>query len=164
MKPTPYGMTAEMYQAFLSACRAAGIKPPRIVQTIGNAPASAGFHAKDGFIAKRPYCAAVDLSVKSFFGLIGYKDKTIKWFLWHLALHGFVAWYRYRGPFTFNRHIHMVYVGVPMKPQLRRQVHDFLNGRTGLAGHALEPYWTAPQAADETLKRLYLKANPPEGL
>lgn len=152
-------MTDEMYAAFLAACRDAGIKP-RIVQTIGDAKASAGFHAQDGTLGGRPYTCAVDLSVKSFYGLTGYRDKTIRWFLFCLARRGFIAFYRYRGSFAFNRHIHMVYVGHPMKPQLQRQCRDFWNGRDGLAGHGAEPYWTAPQSVDALLKQLFHKSNP----
>jgi len=48
-----------------NALRAAGVTASRIVQTIGNAPASAGYHLADGSVNGHPYTAAVDLSVKN---------------------------------------------------------------------------------------------------
>lgn len=148
-----------MFEAFLKACSEAGIKPPKIMQTIGNAKASAGYHARDGLFNGRPYCCAVDLSVRSFFGATGYNEKQIKWLLWHLARNGFVGWYRYRGSFQFNRHLHIVYVGHPMKAQLRAQVFSFLDDRNGLAGNAKEPFWTAPADCDAELRQMFLKSN-----
>ena len=161
----PKGMTRVAYASFLLACHDAGIHPPRIVQTMTGAlgrrvKASAGTHDKDGTFEGEAYSCAVDLSVRSFWGLHGYDDKDIKWLLWHLSKNGFVAWYRHTGSFAFNRHIHAVFVGLEMKLILQEQVRDFLNGRTGLVGHAHEGYWTAPADCDAVLKARFLRANP----
>ena len=43
--------------------RAAGVSSSRIMQTIGNAAASAGTHARDGYVNGQPYSAATDISI-----------------------------------------------------------------------------------------------------
>ena len=45
------------------ALRACGVASWRLTQTIGNAAASAGTHAKDGSVNGNPYSAATDISV-----------------------------------------------------------------------------------------------------
>lgn len=156
----PYGMHPLAFQDYLLACKAAGLKPPRIVQAIGNAKASAGYHAKDGTYKGFDYTTAVDLSVRGFLGVGGYNEKQIKWLLYNMALRGFAGWYRYRKPFNTNRHIHAVYVKLHMKSQLQRQVADFLRDRDGLASHGREVFWTAPPSVDERLKAQFLLSNP----
>ncbi len=106
----------------------------RLGQTIGNAPASAGTHAQDGTECGHPYCAATDLHVSD----LGFDE--VRKLLGELADHGFAAFFRRPGfdhwP-SFNAlHIHAVYAGIPMKPALQGQVHDWLHGRNGLASHA----------------------------
>ena len=151
-------------EALKRAQEAAGLKPV-VTQTLGNAPDSNGFHAKDGTYtsasgAQVDYCAAVDFSVVQ--KALRLRDNTkiamdeihIKWWLQKLAENGFVAWYRYQAAFD-TPHIHAVYVGCKMKPQLRSQVKDFLADRTGLAGHAHEEFWTASAGIDAQLKALF---------
>jgi len=150
--------------AWKQACDDAGIRPI-ITQTYGQAPDSKGVHAPDGTYKDSNgkeifYTAALDLSVKQAAtrlrdgGKLTMGEKQIKWFLYCLAKNGFVAWYRYQGAFAV-KHIHAIYVGVPMKDALRSQVRDFLNDRTGLKGHARETFWTADSELDSELRRLF---------
>ncbi len=159
----PYGMAPAAFNAFkLSADGAAIdlIQHPkgRLTQTIGNAKASAGFHARDGFVsvgnARVPYCAAVDLSV------LWLTTAQIKSWLSYLAWWGFAAWYRpWYSSGKPNFHIHGVYAGLPMKDELDDQTHDFLNNRTGLVGHALEKFYTAGPEQDAYIRALWLWSN-----
>ena len=156
-------------KAWDAACKQANLRPV-VTQTQGNAKASAGYHASDGTYRTesgtvQSYCAAVDVSVNQMAVRLSDGKKIrmdeahVKWFLHCLAQNGFVAWYRYKGSFKDNKHIHGVYCGVPMKPQLRGQVKDFLNDRTGLAGHGVETFWTADSATDAKLRALFEKYN-----
>lgn len=153
----PWGMAKPAFDAYIAACFAAKVSPDRVVQTIGDAKASAGTHAKDGTLHGEAYCAAVDLSVRRMS-----KDQ-IRTLLEKLADNGFVAWYRYRLSFIGNKHIHAIYVGLPMKESLRRQVKDYLNGRDGLACHLLEQFWTAPDSTDRKLAKTFALSNPEYG-
>jgi hypothetical protein len=155
------------HRAYVRAFRDSGLAPFRIVQTATGAigrrvVASAGTHDSDGFLSieGESYAAAVDLSVWRVRGVTRWDEARIKWALYNLADEGFAAWYRYRDSFKENRHIHAVYCGVQMKSQCQMQVIDFLNDRTGLQGHAAEPFWTAPQSVDLRIERLFLLHNP----
>lgn len=161
----PRGMTPAQFDSFIRACFYAKINPEktsegtrRVVQTIGNAPASAGYHAQDGTVTsngtKIPYCAAADFSVR------GLTAAQIKKWLQELARQGWCGWYRFEGSFKNNRHVHAVFVGVHMKPQLVAQVIDFLNDRNGLVGHAHETFYTAPTELDRPLAHAFVRANP----
>lgn len=127
--------------------RCAGVPASRITQTIGSAPASAGTHARDGYVNGQPYGAATDLSTR------GLSTSEIRALLGRLANQGFVAWYRWPGhdgwPSSEAPHIHAVYVGCAMKSSLRAQVSDWLVGRNGLASHTTYTFytWTAAQRA-----------------
>ncbi len=135
------------------ALRRLGISSNRIMQTIGNAPASAGTHApepgSDGGPAYRvqgnTYCAAVDLRSKDLSG------SEIRDLLEGLAREGFAAWQRQPGrdgwPEDEVVHIHAVYAGCPMKRVLRRQVQDFLEGKNGLASHRDYEYFSPSKEA-----------------
>jgi hypothetical protein len=150
----PKGMHETAFKAYIRACFLAGIDPSgRVMQTIGNAPASAGFHARDGVLDGQSYCAAVDLRTRDL------TRKQIKALLKHLAYVGFACWYRFEGSFSNNEHIHAVYAALPMKPQLQRQVIDFLNNRDGLASHAQETFYTAPPATDAIIRAMFIHAN-----
>ena len=115
------------------ALRAAGVAGWRITQTIGNAPASAGYHAADGSVNGRTYCAAVDLSTS------GLTETQIHNLLEKLAKVGFAVWYRKDGRDGWRgaNHIHAVYANSKMKAQLRAQVRSWLDGRTGLVGNGV---------------------------
>lgn len=157
----PYGFLPSAFTAYILACYKAGIDPNRVVQCIGNAPASAGYHARDGIVldngVPRAYCAATDVSVR------GLSDAQIHELVEQLSRQGFAAWYRYRGSFANNRHIHFVFAGCKMKSQLRGQVHDFLAGRDGLAGHQWEEYFTPTTQMDDYIRAQFLKYNPANG-
>jgi hypothetical protein len=144
---------------------------PRIVQTLGDAKDSGGFHLRDGSylngLVKRnvDYCAAIDFSVIQKARRISDQAGItmdaghIKWFLHILSLNGFVAWYRRKSQGFAGEHIHAIYVGVPMKPQLQRQVKDYLAGLDGLAHHRQETFWRADDTADAALRVLFEKHN-----
>ncbi len=127
--------------------RCLGVASWRITQTIGNAAASAGTHARDGYVNGQPYSAATDLSVR------GLSAADIRTLLSRLASHGFAAWYRWPGhdgwPSSESPHIHAIFVGAFMKDSLRAQVRDWLVGRNGLASHTTYTFttWTAAQRA-----------------
>lgn len=127
--------------------RAAGVSASRIMQTIGNAPASAGTHAQDGTVNGHPYSAATDISVS------GLSTTQIKNLLSKLAKVGFGAWYRNPGhdgwPSSEVRHIHAVYANCKMKSSLRSQVRSWLVGRNGLVSNTLYSFyhWSASDRA-----------------
>lgn len=157
----PYGFHPAAFQGYVLACYKSGVDPDRISQTIGNAPASKGTHARDNYALvkgiPRPYSAATDISVR------GLDESKIKILLEQLARQGFIAWYRHTGSFAAHPHIHMVWAGCRMKRMLRDQFHDFVNGRTGLVGHGQEEFWTPTVQMDNYLRAQFFKFNPVNG-
>ncbi|UJR84763.1 hypothetical protein [Sandaracinus amylolyticus] len=133
--------------------RCAGITADRITQTIGDAAASAGFHASDGTVDGMAYTAAIDLRTRDM------SESEIRALLERLGTHGFAAWYRKPGsddwPSNQAPHIHAVFAGVPMKSVLRSQVRDFLLGRNGLSTHDPYGFWRPSAAILETVRLLY---------
>lgn len=128
--------------------RAAGVSAGRIMQTIGNAAASAGTHATDGYVNGHPYSAATDISV------YGLSQTQIANLLERLAKVGFAAWYRhsgYDGWYGVN-HIHAVYANCLMKSSLRSQVRSWLAGRNGLVSNTIYHFHTFSAAAKATVK------------
>jgi len=123
----PYGMAPVAFDAYVRACYRTGIHPNRIGQTIGDHPDSVGYHKRDGVVTvkrvKYDYCAAVDLGVPDL------TSDKINHFLHELTLQGFACWYRHGGKWSGKEHIHAVYALLPMKPQLRGQVNQFLSER-----------------------------------
>lgn len=154
----PNGMAPAAFDSYIRACFYAEVSPQRISQTIGNAPASAGYHARDGYAVEGgklvAYCAAVDLRVYDL------NTSQIRALLIELATQGFAAWYRHEGGFSNNRHIHAIFAGLKMKRQLRAQVVDFLNDRNGLTNHDSEKFYTAPAALDAPIRDALNRANP----
>jgi hypothetical protein len=136
--------------------RCAGITATDISQTIGGAPASAGYHLQDGTSMGLAYCAATDIRTR------GMTEAAIRTLLDQLALNGFAAWYRKPGadgwPSSEAPHIHAVFAGVVMKTQLRGQVRDWLLGLNGLASHTAYRFWT-PSAAARSIVRLLFSRN-----
>lgn len=132
------------------ALRAAGVSASRITQTIGNAAASAGTHAKDGSVNGHAYSAATDISVS------GLSNTQIKNLLSKLAKVGFAAWFRWPGhdgwPSSEARHIHAVYANSKMKSSLRSQVRSWLVGRNGLVSNTLYTFYKW-SSADRTVVR-----------
>jgi hypothetical protein len=136
--------------------RCAGVNDPdRVTQTIGNAAASAGYHAEDGRVAGEPYCAAVDLRTRDL------TRQEITDLLVRLGENGFAAWYRWPGhdgwPADEAPHIHAVFAGVPMKNALEGQVEDFLVGLNGLASHNHYSFWEAPRAILDIIRLLFAR-------
>jgi hypothetical protein len=137
--------------------RCIGVGASEISQTIGSAPASAGYHAKDGTASGQPYTAAVDIRT------VGRSESQIRTLLSNLGKQGFAAWYRKPGsdgwPSSEAPHIHAVYAGCPMKAELDGQVKDFRAGLNGLASHSRYTFWVAPQALRDAVYSLWNKHN-----
>lgn len=125
------------------ALRAAGVSASRIMQTIGNAAASAGTHAQDGTFQGHPYSAATDISVS------GLSQTQIANLLEKLAKVGFAAWYRHTGHDGWSgvNHIHAVYANCLMKSSLRSQVRSWLAGRNGLVSNTIYQFHHFSSAA-----------------
>lgn len=135
--------------------RCAGVTADRITQTIGNAAASAGYHAADGNAEGEPYCAAVDLRTRDL------ENADIRALLLRLGENGFAAWYRQPGhdgwPADEAPHIHAVFAGVPMKNALEGQIEDFLDGLNGLASHGHYGFWEAPERVLDRIRLLFAR-------
>lgn len=123
----PEGMAPAAFQAFMRACRDTDISPARIGQTMGDHPASVGYHKRDGVLIvdgqRIEYSAAVDLGGNDL------DRATLNRFLVNLTKQGFACWYREKGHWKGREHIHAVYAQLPMKYQLRDQVRQFLRER-----------------------------------
>jgi hypothetical protein len=137
------------------ALRAAGVAAWRITQTIGNAPASAGYHAQDGTANGHPYTAAVDLSVS------GLTTTQIHNLLERLAKVGYAAWYRRNGSdgWVGANHIHAVYANCKMKSQLRAQVRSWLVGRNGLVSNTIYRFHTFSGLAKSVVKSKFAQSS-----
>jgi len=151
----PYGMAPSTFEKYQKACGAANINPNRVSQTIGDAPASNGFHAQDGTVLYNgkqvPYCASVDL------GDNGLTHKQIKGWLVALAARDIYGWFR---DWENNTHLHVVDSALEMKEGLFLQGVDYLNDRNGLKGHAKETFYTAPPEYDRSIARELKRSNP----
>lgn len=137
------------------ALRAAGVAAWRITQTIGNAPASAGYHAQDGTVNGRAYTAAVDLSVS------GLTTTQIHNLLERLAKVGYAGWYRKSGSdgWVGANHIHAVYANCKMKTQLRSQVRSWLVGRNGLVSNTRYNFHTFSALAKSVVKSKFAQSS-----
>lgn len=123
----PPGMAPAAFDGFIRACAQSGINPNRIGQTIGDHPRSVGYHKRDGTLVVRgekiDYCAATDI------GVWGLTPLQTSRFCVALGRQGFAPFYRHGPKWTNGEHIHAIYALLPMKPQLRGQVREFLNKR-----------------------------------
>ncbi len=137
--------------------RCAGVTAARITQTIGNAAASAGTHARDGYVGSAPYSAATDISVR------GLSATDIRGLLSRMANQGFAGWYRWPGhdgwPSSEAPHIHAIYVGARMKSSLQSQVRDWLVGRNGLVSHTTYTFYTWTAAQRSTIRAVFERYN-----
>jgi hypothetical protein len=142
-----------MFPAASDAYRTLGLSASRITQTIGNAAASAGYHARDGYANGQPYTAATDISTR------GLSRTFIRRLLERMGRVGFAAFYRWPGhdgwPSSEVPHIHANYAGCKMKSQLRGQVTDWLNGRNGLSGHGRYTFFTPSTTAKNKVRNLF---------
>jgi hypothetical protein len=148
--PAPYAALLKwgLHPRASDAFRAAGVSAGRIMQTIGNAAASAGTHKTDGYVNGQPYSAATDISVS------GLSQTQIRNLLEKLAKVGFAAWYRQNGHDGWSgvNHIHAVYANCKMKSSLRSQVRSWLAGRNGLVSNTIYHFHTWSAAAKATVK------------
>jgi hypothetical protein len=123
----PWGMAPEAFRAYTRACNNAGVHPWRIGQTIGDHPRSVGYHKSDGFIEedgrRYEYTAAIDL------GALDMSDAKRERFMERLAEQGFASFWRSGPNWKGGEHIHAIYCLIPMKPQLRGQVLEWLDSR-----------------------------------
>lgn len=162
---TTQAMMSHMCQSARDVFKAAGIDSSRIVQTEGDAPASAGTHGPDGTEHGISYSCAIDLSVKHPTRLTVTEIDTV---LTTMATHGFVGWYRNTGhdgwPASDGEHMHFVFVDppTPMKIALQEQVHDWCHNpiRTGLVGHTDYQFWQPSPALVQSIRTLFLAHNP----
>src|SRR6185503_17656298 len=157
------GMQVHEWEAYLAACAEANVSPDRIIQVVGNAPASQGYHLPDGQFTNsnghlEDYTAALDLSVKHPNGHLS--TAQIKKLLDCLAKRGFIGWYR---PWGDNEHIHVVYCGLPMKKKLRDKVHDWLKYLDGLVEHGYDGFVLPTTAEMNFCRALFLAHNPANG-
>lgn len=138
-----------------------GVTSSRVTQTIGGAPASAGYHLKDGTVNGTDYCAATDVRT------IGLSEAQIRSLLENMARLGLTGWYRKPGfdgwPSSESPHIHVVFAAAPMKSQLDAQVEDWLVGRNGLTSHSTYQFYTWSSTAKTAVQRLLGRAAPPVG-
>jgi hypothetical protein len=138
------------------AFRAAGVASWRIMQTIGNAAASAGTHRQDGTVNGHPYCAATDISVR------GLSHAQIRNLLERLGRVGFAAWFRWPGhdhwPSGSAPHIHAVYANARMKSMLRSQVRSWLVGRNGLAYNQTYAFYRWSATAKSTVRHKFAQS------
>lgn len=129
----------------------------RITQTIGSAAASAGTHAQDGVADGHAYSAATDLSI------LGMSDAQVATLLEQLTRVGFVPYYRKPGfdgwPASEARHVHVIWVGAPMKASLRAQVRDWHVGKNALASHTTYTFKTWSQCWRDSIWARYLTKN-----
>jgi hypothetical protein len=146
-------LTSGLHPEASDRLRCAGVTAERISQTIGSAPASAGYHAADGTVDGMPYTAAVDLRTRDL------SETEIRALLVRLGENGFAAWYRKPGsdgwPASEAPHIHAVFAGVVMKSALRGQVRDFLAGLNGLASHTTYRFWPPPTPIRDLVRLLF---------
>ncbi len=123
----PFGMAPVAFDGFIRACLKAGVHPNRIGQTIGDHPLSVGYHKRDGTLdmegRKIDYCAAVDL------GSVDLTPAQVSRFCIALAGQGFASFHRNGPKWKGGEHIHAIYALIPMKPQLRFQVREWLQAR-----------------------------------
>ncbi len=130
----------------------------RITQTIGNAAASAGTHAKDGVADGHAYSAATDLSIS------GLSEAQVMALLDQLTAVGFIAYYRKPGsdgwPSNQARHLHVLWAGAPMKRILRDQARDWHVNKNGLASHTTYKFKTWTPCWHDSIWTRYLTKNP----
>ena len=146
--PHPSGNTtakleaSELLPQTLAAIDAAGIKRSKIVQAIGDAPASWGTHYADGYYHKQLYGSAFDISVRGM--TVVRQNATVR----ALREQGIAAWRRSSDE-GFSPHIHAIDPITPNhvfsairldKFHQLKQYQQGLNGMTsGRDHHVLEP-------------------------
>jgi hypothetical protein len=127
----------------------------RITQGINHLPERGNVHDTDGTVSGKAYTGAADISVRCL------TQAQIKSLLAGLADLGFAAWYRKAGQDGWSGppHIHAVWAGCRLKPVLREQVEDWLEGRNGLSSNKPYQFWQASPETKETVGKLYRASN-----
>lgn len=155
------GMLPDALAAYRDASGAARIDIEsrddlRLVQLIGLAAASAGYHKPEGTHNGLPYTTAADCSVR---GLTNTQQAT---WIDELCMAGFIPFKR---NWPGNEHIHMNWAGAPMKAQLDMQNEDFFAGRDGLVGHRrIDQEWWYPELeARKIPEAMFRISNPRNG-
>jgi hypothetical protein len=127
----------------------------RITQGINHSSERGNVHDTDVTVNGKPYTGAVDISVRCL------TQGQIKSLLDGLAKLGFAAWYRKAGQDGWSGppHIHAVWAGCRLKPVLRAQVEDWLDGRNGLPSNQPYQFWQASPEGIENVRKLYRAFN-----
>src|SRR5712691_5649719 len=127
----------------------------RITQGINHSLERGNVHDTDVTVNGKPYTGAVDISVRCL------TQAQIKSLLAGLADLGFAAWHRKAGQDGWSGppHIHAVWAGCRLKPVLRAQVEDWLEGRNGLPSNEPYQFWQASPQMRENVSKLYRASN-----
>ena len=127
----------------------------RITQGINHSSERGNVHDTDLTVDGKPYTGAVDISVRCL------TQRQIKVLLGDLADLGFASWYRTPGKDGWSGppHIHAVWAGCRLKPVLRSQVEDWLEGKNGLASNEPYQFWQALPEMKEKVRKLYHSSN-----
>lgn len=150
----PYGLHPLAFAALV----AAGIPISRVGQTVGNAAASAGTHAKDGEFEGHDYAACTDFHIADL------SDAEVHGLCAQLAGAGFCPYFRKPGadgwPCQDARHVHAIWPGCAMKRIVRSQVHSYLADRSGLVSNAPYPFRPPTEAECDIARAAFLACNP----
>ncbi|MEN6545363.1 MAG: hypothetical protein ABFE07_04910 [Armatimonadia bacterium] len=121
-----------------------GVPDGDVTQAWGSAPASAGYHAAEGYYKGRKFSSCVDLEWEAEYRTTAWKSRAVA--------AGLLPFYR---DWLNNRHIHCVHVGlkdtkgrVTILSGPRTQIVDYTRGLNGLVGHAKLTGKLAPTAAE----------------
>ncbi len=127
----------------------------RITQGINHAVEKGNVHDTDVTINGKPYTGAVDISVRCL------SPAQIKALLGALTSSGFAAWYRTPGKdgWTGPPHIHAIWAGCSLKPVLRSQIEDWLDGKNGLGYSQPYHFWQPLPEMREQVRKLYYASN-----
>ena len=134
---------------------ALGLVSAAITQGFGYAAASAGFHEPVGEVEGHEWSPCVDLSPE-------YVSYDREW-LSRLVDAGIAPFARNSdNGWSGAEHWHCIDVALGhLLPGVEMQVHDFCNGRNGLAGHAAFDGPLAPDATQQqSIREVYLTSDP----
>jgi len=120
----------------------------RVTNALNPSPKRSNYHNVDEVIDGIEVTSAVDISVRCL------NDTQIKELLSLLAQNDIVGWLRRDGIDGWKgvQHIHAVWVGGKLKPQLKMQVHSWLEGRNGLKSNRHYDFWTPSEEEKSLIK------------
>jgi hypothetical protein len=138
-----FGLHIHTHDFLLVVFKEVALPYNNVVQSVGDAPQSAGYHAQDGTFANErgisePYCAAFDMSLKHPHHYTGEQVGRI---LLRMLAKGIVPFWRQPSQGFSGPHIHAIDCHLRMKDQLQRQVREFLDGGDGLVGDNVDSFW-----------------------